>query len=253
MRFKNDLAARGADRFAHRPCDLFGTRFAQAIASGPRRIGATVLWMSVINTVASATRFFIHGSVPFLAGATIHLPWRRFAAATALDSCWRLPRILAPSFGRKQPFAPGDHRYTDVKTERIECAIADDEAFLAAHPMRHNNSEAMTRRREFKEAMRRRIRDVAASHDLSDEEIKPALTLKHQEIARFSEQHGINIEWLLGKLLGKWRTPDGWGGSQIRNRQAMTRWRGGLRSALSICSVGELSANAKAIENCLRR
>jgi hypothetical protein len=39
---------------------------------------------------------------------------------------------------------------------------------------------------EFKEAMRRRIRDVAASRDLSDEEIKPALTLKHQEIARFS-------------------------------------------------------------------
>jgi len=26
---------------------------------------------------------------------------------------------------------------------------------------------------------------------------KPALTLKHQEIARFSEQHGVNIEWLL--------------------------------------------------------
>jgi hypothetical protein len=32
--------------------------------------------------------------------------------------------------------------------------------------------------------MRRRIRDVAASRDLSDEEIQPALTLKHQEIAR---------------------------------------------------------------------
>jgi hypothetical protein len=41
------------------------------------------------------------------------------------------------------------------------------------------------------------IRDVAASRDLSDEEIKPALTLKHQEIARFSEQHGVNIGWLL--------------------------------------------------------
>src|SRR5271155_1153609 len=45
--------------------------------------------------------------------------------------------------------------------------------------------------------MRRRIRDVAASRDLSDEQIKPALTLKHQEIARFSEQHGVSIEWLL--------------------------------------------------------
>jgi len=46
-------------------------------------------------------------------------------------------------------------------------------------------------------AMRRRIRDVAASRDLSGEEIKPALTLKHQDIARFSERHGVNIEWLL--------------------------------------------------------
>ncbi len=45
--------------------------------------------------------------------------------------------------------------------------------------------------------MRRRIMDVAASRDLSDEEIKPALTLKHQEIARFSDQHGVNVEWLL--------------------------------------------------------
>jgi hypothetical protein len=68
---------------------------------------------------------------------------------------------------------------------------------LAAHPIRHNNSEAMARRREFKEAMRRRIRDIAASRDFSYEEIKPALTLKHHEIARFSEQHGVNIEWLL--------------------------------------------------------
>jgi hypothetical protein len=63
--------------------------------------------------------------------------------------------------------------------------------------VRHNNSEAALRRREFKEAMRRRIRDVAASRDLSDEEIKPVLTLKHQEIARFSERHGVNIGWLL--------------------------------------------------------
>ena len=84
-----------------------------------------------------------------------------------------------------------------MKSERIERAIADDLAFLAAHPVRHNKSKAMARRREFKEAMRRRIRDVAAPRDLSDEEIKPALTLKHQEIARFSQQHGVNIEWLL--------------------------------------------------------
>jgi hypothetical protein len=45
--------------------------------------------------------------------------------------------------------------------------------------------------------MRQRIKDVAASRNLSDEEIKPALTLKHHEIAKFTEKHGVNFEWLL--------------------------------------------------------
>jgi DNA-binding transcriptional MerR regulator len=53
------------------------------------------------------------------------------------------------------------------------------------------------RRREFGEAMRRRIRIIALFHDLSVEEIKPALTLKHQEIAKFTEKHGVKLEWLL--------------------------------------------------------
>jgi hypothetical protein len=70
-------------------------------------------------------------------------------------------------------------------------------AFLAAHPVRKSNGEAWARRREFKEAMRQRIRDIAASRDLPDEEIKPALKLKHHEIAEFTEKHGVNLEWLL--------------------------------------------------------
>jgi hypothetical protein len=84
-----------------------------------------------------------------------------------------------------------------VKPERIERAIADDLAFLAAHPVRQSNSEAMAHRREFKDAMRQRIRDIAASRDLSDEEIRPVLKLKHHEIANFTEKHGVNLEWLL--------------------------------------------------------
>jgi hypothetical protein len=32
--------------------------------------------------------------------------------------------------------ARGDHKFTDVKTKKIERAIADDRAFLAAHPTR---------------------------------------------------------------------------------------------------------------------
>jgi hypothetical protein len=112
---------------------------------------------------------------------------------------------------KQAALASRQFRHTSVKSERIERAIAEDLAFLAAHPIRHNNSEAAARRRAFKEVMRRRIRDVAASRDLSDEEIKPALTLKHQEIAHFSEQHGVNIEWLLE---GRGRTPS----RKIRSR-----------------------------------
>ena len=55
----------------------------------------------------------------------------------------------------------------------------------------------MARRREFKEAMRQRIREIAASRDLSDEEIMPVLKLKHHEIANFTEKHGVNLGWLL--------------------------------------------------------
>jgi hypothetical protein len=85
----------------------------------------------------------------------------------------------------------------NIKKERLERAISEDLAFLAAHPVRRDNSEAMARRREFNEVMRRRIRDVAASRDLSDEEIKSALKLKHQEVWRFCQQHGVNFAWLL--------------------------------------------------------
>lgn len=55
----------------------------------------------------------------------------------------------------------------------------------------------MARRREFNDAMRQRIMDIAASRDPSNEEVKPALTLKHHEIAKFTEKHGVNLEWLL--------------------------------------------------------
>jgi hypothetical protein len=59
------------------------------------------------------------------------------------------------------------------------------------------NAEVMVHRREFKEAMRRRIRIIALFRDLSVEEIKLALTLKHHEISKFTEKHGVNLEWLL--------------------------------------------------------
>jgi hypothetical protein len=45
--------------------------------------------------------------------------------------------------------------------------------------------------------MRQRIREVAALRDLSDEEIKPVLGLRHEEVGNFSEKHGVNLAWLL--------------------------------------------------------
>jgi hypothetical protein len=90
-----------------------------------------------------------------------------------------------------------EYDYASVKKERIERAIADDLAWLAAHPTRRSNSEAMARSREFKEVVRQRIRDVATARDLSDEEIGPVLKLKHHEIAKFTEKHGVNLGWLL--------------------------------------------------------
>jgi hypothetical protein len=66
------------------------------------------------------------------------------------------PAPLAASVTWKQAaLARGKYLHTGLKPERLERAIADDLAFLAAHPIRHNNSEAAARRREFKEAMRR--------------------------------------------------------------------------------------------------
>jgi hypothetical protein len=99
---------------------------------------------------------------------------------------WKNAQLAGRGFG-----------HLPTKAERIERVIADDLAFIAAHPVRRNNSEAMASRREFKLAMRQRIKDIAASRDLSAEDIKGVMTLKHHEIAEFTEKHGVNVEWLL--------------------------------------------------------
>jgi hypothetical protein len=55
--------------------------------------------------------------------------WRRAIVAQLLA-----PAPFAPSVAwKKAALASGQHEFTDVKTERIERAIADDIAFLAAH------------------------------------------------------------------------------------------------------------------------
>ena len=99
---------------------------------------------------------------------------------------------------KRATFEAGQHRFTDTKPERIERAIANDEAWLAAHPTkRTGNVEACAKRRAFKEAMRQRIREIAASLNLSDIQIKLALRLKHEEVGRFCQTHSVNPGWLL--------------------------------------------------------
>jgi hypothetical protein len=68
-----------------------------------------------------------------------------------------------------------------LRTQRADCKVQN----------------ALLSGRKFKAAMRQRIRDVAASRNLSDKEIKPVRRLKHQEIARFSQRYGVSLEWLL--------------------------------------------------------
>jgi hypothetical protein len=44
---------------------------------------------------------------------------------------------------KQETFAGGQHKYTDANPKKIERAIADDLAWLAAHPTRRSNSEGV--------------------------------------------------------------------------------------------------------------
>jgi len=79
--------------------------------------------------------------------------------------------------------ARGDHRYADVKPER--CAIADDWHFAPRIRCVGQTAKQWRIGASSRTRMRQHIRDIAASRDPSDEEIKPVLKLKHQEIAEF--------------------------------------------------------------------
>jgi hypothetical protein len=98
---------------------------------------------------------------------------------------------------KRRTFAAGQHQHADTKPERIERAIADDAAFLATHPTRRSNAAAMSQRRAFKAVLRQRIREAAASRNLSDDDIEAVMTLKHHELARFARKHSVDLDWLL--------------------------------------------------------
>jgi hypothetical protein len=101
---------------------------------------------------------------------------------------------------KKARLACGDIERAGMTRERAQKVIDGDIAFLAAHPTKKSkpmSTEAKEHRRNFKEAMRRRIKDIAASRDIPDDEIRPVLSLKHRHIGEFAEKHGVNLGWLL--------------------------------------------------------
>jgi hypothetical protein len=63
---------------------------------------------------------------------------QRWRAALVKQLLIPAPTTAAVNW-KQAALARGQHHYTDVKPERIERAIADDLAFLAAHPVRQSN------------------------------------------------------------------------------------------------------------------
>ena len=98
-------------------------------------------------------------------------------------------------------------RHFDYHAFAKKYGVATDwifDGFLSEHPRsskrtRHprTNSDAMTQKREIRDAIRGRIRDFAAARDLSAEDIKPAMTTKHFELVQFAEKYSVSIEWLI--------------------------------------------------------
>jgi hypothetical protein len=134
------------------------------------------------------------------------LPSAKEEGRLRLVDTWReavVKQLLTPAADasaiawKRAQLAAGDFIYLPTKAERIERVIADDVAFLAAHPTRRSDGEAMVRKRAFNEAMRQRIRELAASRNLPDDEIKAVLKLKHQEIGAFAIKHSVSLAWLL--------------------------------------------------------
>jgi hypothetical protein len=196
--------ARKAERAAARPVTAINSSLRKDRREVWRQAGhVTDYWHARLewnSALSCAQSWGVADSANFPAAGDIESRWK-------LVDTWReavVKQLLtpAPDLGaitwKRAKLASGGFAHLPTKPERIERAIADDEAWLAAHPTkRTGNVEACAKRRAFKEAMRQRIREVAASRNLSDEAIRPVLKLKHEEIGRFCQTHGVNIGWLL--------------------------------------------------------
>jgi hypothetical protein len=128
-------------------------------------------------------------------GETLRL-WR-----AALVAQFLLP---APNAGavawKKTRLASDEIERAGMTRERARNLIDRDTDFLAAHPTKKSKpmtTEAKERRRNFKEAMRQRIKEIAASRGIPDDEIHPALSLRHHHIAKFVTTYNVSLGWLL--------------------------------------------------------
>jgi hypothetical protein len=92
--------------------------------------------------------------------------------------------------------APQLNSVTTVKSSRR----TDSEAIERPCTVRRKATwplDYRAKKREFCDSIRRRIKALAKSRDLSAEDIKPAMTTKHFHLVQFAERHDINIEWLI--------------------------------------------------------
>jgi hypothetical protein len=135
-----------------------------------------------------------HPSLDFDGRMALVARWREAKAAQLLTPAPKAAAVL----WKKAELKSRCFSYLRVDPGKVERAIEADEAFLAAHPVWQTRSpEATAHRRAFKEAMRQRIREVAALRKISDDALRPALGLRHQHIGEFCEAHGVNLGWLI--------------------------------------------------------
>ncbi|WP_316196868.1 hypothetical protein [Bradyrhizobium sp. SZCCHNS3053] len=101
---------------------------------------------------------------------------------------------------KKRTLASGQHKRIGAETGPLDRAIERDEAWLKEHPVRRPrpvDPAAVTERKQANDDIRHRIKEVAASLNLSTYEIRPALTLQSRKVCSFIQEHGISADWLL--------------------------------------------------------
>ncbi len=126
--------------------------------------------------------------------ANYRIAWARLMLTPAPDMrsvTWKRAELKAEK-----------HKHTDLKTERIERAIADDVEFLKTHPTRRSGKQGMDpkkleERRAFKAAMRARVTLYAERNGIDKSELAWLGRIKHQDLAAFADRYGLSYEWLL--------------------------------------------------------